>query len=156
MKELSKEEAYSRATALCSKSEKCVSDIRKKLYDWHIDADQHDEVIDRLIDNKYIDEERFAHYFVRDKYRFNRWGRVKIRYHLSQKRIPSFLLDQALSEIDEEVYEEILLKALQTKMRSIKVDQSFEVRQKLMQFAAGRGFTPDEINRGIDEIMKSN
>lgn len=153
MKEYTKQEAYARATALCSKSEKCISDVRKKLYDWHVDADDHYDIIDALIDNKYIDEERFSVYYVRDKYRFNGWGRMKIRHQLSMKSIPSFLVEQALGEIDSEVYDEKMRYALQSKNRSIKTDDKYERRHKLMRFAAGRGYAMDEISNALDDIL---
>lgn len=153
MKEYSKQEAYSRATALCSKSEKCISDIRKKLFDWHVEQDDHNEVIDDLVTNKYINEERFATYYVRDKYRFNGWGRVKIHHHLSQKQIPSALIESALEEIDGEVYKEKLQHALAIKNRSIKTADKYERRNKLMRFAAGRGFSMEEIKRALDFVM---
>lgn len=149
---MNSKEAYSRATALCSKTEKCISDIRKKLYDWKLEAEEHDEVIDILIEHKYIDEVRFSAYFVRDKYRFNGWGRVKIKHHLSQKRIPAYLIDQAMSEIDEKVYMETLSHALAVKNRSVKSEDKYERRNKLMRFAAGRGFTPDEVMKALDVL----
>ncbi len=145
-------DAYSRATTLCSKGEKCIADIRKKLYDWKLEAEHHDAVIDALLENKYIDEERFAHYFVRDKYRFNGWGKIKMRHHLSQKKIPSYLIEQAFGEIDEDDYMERLNHALTVKNRSIKTEDFYERKNKLMRFAAGRGFSPDEINKALDMI----
>ena len=153
MKEYSKQEAYSRATALCSKSEKCMSDVRKKLFDWHVEQEDHDDVINSLVDNKYINEERFATYYVRDKYRFNGWGKIKIRHHLSQKQIPSYLIDEAMLEIDSEVYGEKLQHALSIKNRSIKTEDNYERRHKLMRFAAGRGFSLDEINKALDDML---
>lgn len=150
---MTEKEAYSRATILCSKSEKCMSDIRKKLFDWHVEPEDHDAVIDALVDNKYIDEERFATYFVRDKYRFNGWGRIKMSHHLSQKRIPSYLIEQAFEEIEEDVYKEMLHHALEVKNRSVKAENNFERRMKLMRFAAARGFTPDEINKALESIL---
>ncbi len=153
MKEYSKQEAYSRATALCSKSEKCVSDIRKKLFDWHVERVDHDGVINLLIDNKYINEERFALYFVRDKYRFNGWGRVKIRYQLSLKQIPSDFIEEAMNTIDDELYAEKLRHALEIKNRGITTGDQYERRQKLMRFAAGRGFSSDEIIRELDALL---
>ncbi len=153
MKELSRQEAYSRAAALCSKSEKCVSDIRKKLYDWHVEEEEHEVVIETLIENKYIDEERFAEYYVRDKFRFNGWGKIKIRHHLNQKKIPSYCIEKAISAINKEEYIHNLLKALNGKNKTIKTSDEFERRQKLMRFAAGRGYTLDEINQALDEIF---
>jgi regulatory protein len=150
MKELNAQEAYSRATALCSKSEKCISDVRKKLYDWHVEEEDHEAIIEALIENKYIDEERFSIYYVRDKYCFNHWGKVKIRYHLFQKGLSSHLVDKGIDGIDDAVYKENLLKALTTKNRNLKVEDKYERRQKLVRFAAGRGFSLDEINESLD------
>ncbi len=146
-------EAYSRATALCSKSEKCVSDIRKKLYDWQIEIENHNAILDALVENRYIDEERFTRYFVRDKYRFNGWGKVKIRHQLSQKQIPNYLIEQAFAEIDVEDYSEKLVSILHTKNRSIKTEDKYERRNKLMRFAAGRGFSLDEIQRALGNLL---
>ena len=151
---MDKQQAYSRATALCSKSEKCISDIRKKLYDWKVESEDHDALIDILIKNRYIDEARFAVYFVRDKYRFNSWGKVKIRYQLQQKQIPSELIDCAMAEIDEAEYRQNLIHALAVKNKSIKSEDIYERRQKLMRFAAGRGFSPDEIVNSLANILK--
>ena len=150
---MTEKEAYSRASALCSKSEKCMSDIRKKLFDWHVELEEHDAVIDALVENKYIDEERFATYFVRDKHRFNGWGRVKIRHHLSQKKIPSYLIEQAFEEIKESAYMEMLSHALEVKNRSVKAENTYERRVKLMRFAAGRGYTPDEISKALEDLL---
>ena len=150
---MNQHDAYSRATALCSKSEKCAPDIRKKLYDWQVEPSLHDAVIDALVDNKYIDEARFAAYFVRDKYRFNGWGKIKIRYQLQQKQIPAYLIEQAFEEIDEELYHEQLVRALRNKYKHLNQDDRFVCRQKLMRFAAGRGFSPDEINKALETIL---
>ena len=146
-------EAYSMATALCSKSEKCIADIRKKLYDWQIEVENHDAILEALVENRYIDEERFTRYFVRDKYRFNGWGKIKIRHHLVQKQIPNHLIEQAFAEIDVDDYSEKLISILQTKNRSIKTEDKYERRNKLMRFAAGRGFSLDEIQLTIDNLL---
>ena len=147
-------EAYSRAATLCSKSEKCIADIRQKLYDWQLDADCHEEVIEALVEHKYIDEERYARYFARDKYRFNTWGKIKIRHHLSYKKIPSSLIDQALAEIDEEDYMAGLRHALEVKKRSLRSSNDYDGRQKLMRFAAGRGFSMDEIQHALENLTE--
>lgn len=155
-KKYSIQEAYSRATALCSKSEKCVVDIRKKLFDWSVESDDYDDIINSLIENKYIDEERFATYYVRDKYRFNGWGRVKIQHHLIQKQIPLSYIENALQQIDEKEYLEKLKRALQIKKKALKNTEPYEQQQKLMRFAAGRGYTPEEINKVLVELEEGD
>lgn len=145
--------ALSKAAFLCSKSEKCVSDMRTKLYQWKLPADEHQRLIDYLLSEKYIDEERFTIYFVRDKFRFNKWGRVKIRYHLQHKEISeSFIRAAFESEIDENDYRALVLSLAQSKLKSIKANSDFEKRGKLMQYLSGRGFEPDVVSQAITDL----
>ncbi|HKK82055.1 MAG TPA: regulatory protein RecX, partial [Prolixibacteraceae bacterium] len=92
--------ALSKCMALCSKSEKCISDIRKKLSNWQLPEEETQQVIDNLIDEKFIDEQRFAESFMRDKFRFNHWGKIKIIYHLKAKGISSGDIAHGINEID--------------------------------------------------------
>ncbi len=153
MPKYSKQEAYARATALCSRGEKCVSDLYQKLRDWQVEEDFHHEIIQALLEDKYIDEERFALYFSQDKCRFNGWGKIKIRHHLLAKGIAKGLIDKALDGIDEKDYARILLKTLQGKNRTLKDANAYERRQKLMRFGLGRGFSAEEIKKAFVIVL---
>lgn len=145
--------ALSKVQFICSKQEKCCSDIRTKLRSWGISSHDQDEIIDSLIDDKFIDESRFATFFVRDKFRFNRWGRIKIAYHLKQKQIPSDIISNALCEIDEEEYIATLTELLQMKLPAIKAEDKYQLRIKLFRFIQGRGFEPDLANNAITKLL---
>ena len=135
-----KEEALHRAAALCTMAEKCEADIRTKLRDWGIAEKDADDIVQRLKEGKYLDEERYCHAFVNDKLRFNGWGRIKITYTLRQKGIADSLIDDALAHIDEDAYTRMLTELLQTKLRSVKGKTSEERIGKLVRFAQSRGF----------------
>jgi len=144
--------ALSKAMAICSKAEKCVSDIQQKLNDWGVEAADAQKIIKTLIAEKFIDEERYARYFVRDKFRFNQWGKVKIAYMLTSKKIPSAIIDEALQEIDDDASLELLVKLLKDKARKIKFANEYDKKGKLIRFAQSRGFGFEVINEALQSL----
>jgi len=151
--EFSYESALSKVQYICSKQEKCCSDIRKKLDVWQISYDDQDTIIQSLIDDKFIDEKRFSGFYVRDKYRFNKWGRIKITHHLKQKQIPEHIIMEALESIPESEYENNLVEILTSKMRSVRGDDSYQLKGKLYRFAQSRGFESNLIFRIIENLL---
>ena len=137
--------AYLKATTICSRGETCSFDILEKLRKWGLEEAPAREVIDQLKSEKYIDDERFARAYVKDKFRFNHWGRQKIAYLLSSKRISREIQEIALEEIEDENYSEELIKLIKAKEKNVKADDSFDRRNKLMRFAMARGFETDQI-----------
>ena len=136
-KECSESEARNKAEAYCSSVERCVSEVEAKLEQWGADHEIKDRVIEHLIKEKYIDQRRYCAAFVRDKYRFNQWGRMKIVQALRLKKIPT---DVILSGLVEQ------------KKRSIKANTDYERNGKLIRFAIGRGFEMEEILRCVKQI----
>lgn len=151
---LSEENALYRAAALCSRCEQAESDIRTKLKGWGISGDEAEKIITRLISEKYIDENRYAHAYCRDKFRFSSWGRVKIAFALRQKHISSEAIEAALAEIDENAYQDALQTTLRAKFRSLRGKEPAQVRASLYRFAASRGFEPNLVMSAITEITK--
>ena len=144
-KTLTPPEALHRAAALCSSSEHCITDIREKLSRWGIGELDARTIVERLVQERFIDEERYAIAFAKDKFRFSGWGRIKIRYALQQKRIGN-------NDIVEEAYTTLLADLLEKKSRSIN-DEDVEVRRsKLLRFAASRGFETELVFRILKEI----
>lgn len=139
-KQLTEQEALFRLTALCAQSEQCEFNLREKLRKWGFDMDVQDRVIDYLYDEKYLDESRFAHAYARDKMRYNQWGRQKIEQGMRLLQISQPVRREALLELPEQEYLEILQHILTTKARSVKADNNFERNGKLIRFAVGRGF----------------
>jgi regulatory protein len=151
--DISAKAALSKVQFICSKQEKCCSDIRKKLQNWNISLDDQDEIIQSLIEDKFIDESRFTNFYVRDKYKFNKWGRIKISYHLKHKQIPEYIINEALNQINSEEYRENLHDILQSKLRSLKDDDVYQLKTKLYRFAQSRGFESQLSLNLIDDLI---
>lgn len=134
----------------CSKSEKCISELRQKLYDWKSNPDDHDKIIQELLKQNFIDEERYANYYVNDKFRFNKWGRIKIKMHLYQKRIPEDYIQQALNQISEDEYIKMLKNVINQKRKQVKEKDPYTLKNKLIRHASSKGFEADHILKVID------
>lgn len=152
-KEISYHSALSKMQFICSRQEKCCYDIRKKLENWSLSYDDQDKIIQSLIDDKFIDERRYTGFYVRDKYKFNKWGRIKISHHLKQKQIPEFIIIEAFETILEEEYNENLEDILSSKLRGTREDDPYKLRAKLYRFAQSRGFESNLILKCIDKIL---
>lgn len=135
-------DAMNMAARYCSLAEHCKQDVLSKLNKFELTESEIQQLVDWLIREGYINESRYTNAFVKDKFRFARWGKVKIRQSLREKRIPSALIEDALSLIDEEEYCNCLKELLEQKSRSTKARNTYEKRSKLVRFAAGRGFEP--------------
>lgn len=146
-------EALHRAAALCSSAEHCTADIREKLARWGVTEADSRTIIDRLVQERFIDEQRYAVAFVKDKFRFAGWGRIKMRYALQQKRIDGSDIDHALATLDEEPYNDRLLELLQAKSRSIRDDAPEARRAKLFRFATSRGFESALIFNALKQVV---
>lgn len=144
-KECSVEEARAKAEYYCALAERCKSEVLAKLQQWGAPEEAWEDIVRHLEAGKFVDERRYAAFYVRDKYRFNQWGRLKISQALRQKQIPSECVAEAMKEIDEEEYLSILLSMLKKKMGSVKATGDYERNGKLVRFAAGRGYEADLI-----------
>ncbi len=150
MIEITETDALSRVAAYCSTAEHCRAEVTEKLQRWGIPYDAIDRIINRLEQEKYMDEERFCRAFIHDKYRFAKWGKMKIAQGLYMKKIPSDVAWRYLNEIDEEEYLSILRDLLASKRKSIHAADDYELNGKLMRFAMSRGFELKDIKRCID------
>lgn len=137
--------AFDKASLLCSRSEKCTSEILEKLRRWGLSAEESEAVVEKLIEEKYLNDERFARAYVKDKFRFNHWGKQKIAHMLRAKNISPEILELAFEEIEDEGYVDELRKLLIDKEKSIKAKDKYDKRNKLMRFALGRGFESGEV-----------
>ena len=145
------EQAFQRAASLCSGSEHCISDIEEKLHRWGVAKADTKRVIDTLIDEKYIDEIRYATAYTRDKLRFSHWGRIKIRTMLRAQRISEADINNAFDDIDQEEYLGILESIISKKRQTMDDAESYASRAKLIRFAMQRGFEMHEITKFISE-----
>lgn len=143
-------EALNKAAAYCTLCERCVSEVSSKLIAWGVSVTEQNKIIARLIDEKFIDEARYCRAFVNDKLRFNRWGRIKIIASLRDKRLPQEYISEAIANIDDDSYIEILKEVIAIKRKEFKGKDDFTTRQKLIRHAASRGFEPAIIMRFIN------
>ena len=151
-KECTAEEARLKAEAYCSMAERCTDDVLRKLGQWGAPGEFHGEIVDALRKERFIDDRRYATAFVRDKYRFNQWGRIKISQALRMKSIAPDCISVALDEIDSEEYGSILMSLLQKKCRGIKASSDYERNGKLVRFAASHGYEMEEILRCLKQM----
>ncbi len=147
MKNLSPQEALHRAAALCSRSEYATAEIDNKLSAWGIAKPDREKIIERLTDEKFINDERFARVFTNDKLRFNRWGRIKIAYALQQKKISSLQIRKALEQIESVQYEQTLVSLIKEKAKTLNETDDYQRKNKIYRFVLSRGFEPELISR---------
>ena len=141
-----------RMRALCSRREYCRKDVMKKVMT-ALDGDvaKAEEVVAKLVEERYVDDLRYAAAFARDKASIAGWGEAKIRYMLSSKGIDRELIAQALDEVDDKRAETRLEKLMENKVRSLKDDP--QRRLKLLRFGLGRGYSYDQVTEMIDKML---
>ncbi len=149
-KEMTGRQAYQKLAALCARSEHCQQEMLDKMRQWGVDKEEQAQVMERLIKERYVDDERFARAFVYDKIRYSKWGRRKVEQALWLKHIDEGTGRQILDEVDDEEYLKILRPMLKQKQRSIKAQSEYERTKKLIKFAIGRGFTLDLIKQCLE------
>lgn len=150
MKEVTEQGAYLQLAQLCARSEHCQHDMQEKMRRWGMSDEAQARVMQRLVSERYVDDERYARAFVRDKIRYNKWGRRKVEQALWMKHIDDDIRERVLGEVDDEEYLAVLRPLLKQKRKNTKADSDYELNQKLVKFALGRGFTFDIIRQCID------
>lgn len=144
---LTYEEALYKSAAYCSQSEHCISELKNKLVQWNVTESDQLRIIRYLMEEKYIDEKRFAIAYVKDKFRYNKWGKIKIRLELNLKRIEKELIEAALETIDSDEYSEMIIRLAKDKEKKLTYRNEYERKGKLYRFLAGKGFEMDVISR---------
>ncbi len=150
MKQKTENDAYQTLAALCAQAEHCQYEMLEKMRRWELPADAQARVMQRLVGERFVDDERYTRAFVNDKVRYNKWGRRKIEQALWQKHIDETVRQRVLDEVDDEVYISVLRPLLKQKRQSVKAPDAAMMNQKLVRFAMGRGFTFDIIRQCLD------
>lgn len=138
-------DALRKAASFCAYQERTQQEVRERLSDWGFTGDDAEAVIAELIEQNYLNEERFARTFAGGKFRVKSWGKRKIRQHLQQRGITGYNLDQAMREIEPDDYRQTLANLLDKKRRSLKDDNPLIVKQKLARFALSKGYEPELV-----------
>lgn len=147
---MTEQEAFLRLSALCAQAEHCEYEMQEKMRRWQLPDDAQARVMQRLVSERYVDDNRYALAFARDKVKYNKWGRRKVEQALWQKRIKDDIRQQVLDGIGDADYISVLRPLLQQKRRAVKARNDYELRMKLVKFALGRGFTMDVIRQCVN------
>ena len=149
-------EAKTKLEALCAYQERCSSELEKKLYQWRFDQEDTDRLLAHLISNNFLNEERFAEAFVSGKVNIKKWGKIKIRQHLKQKRISKYSMDKGISSIDDEVYMSNLKGLAERKYLSLDREKdSYAKKVKVYRFLSSKGYETDLIKDIVEEFFNS-
>lgn len=149
-KALTPGEALNKAASYCTLCERCISEVSTKFTAWGVPQDEQQKIIERLVDEGFINEARYCRAFVNDKVRFNRWGRIKILAALREKRLPRELVNEAIDNIDEEQYTASLTEVIAAKRKELKGKDDHTAQQKIIRHAASRGYEPSLIFKALD------
>lgn len=140
-KYLTKEEALQKARHYCAYQERCHSEVKEKLYGFGLWKNDVEDLLSTLIEEDYLNEERFAIQFAGGRFRLKQWGRVKIKYELKQKKVSEYLIKKALKEIDEDDYLKTLQKLFEQKKKLLSAEKNiFTKKRKLQDFLMQKGY----------------
>ncbi|MGG9963952.1 regulatory protein RecX [Ferruginibacter sp. SUN106] len=147
------QQALPKAKHYCAYQERCHSEVKEKLYGFGLNTKEVDQIVSTLIEENYLNEERFAIQFAGGHFRSKKWGRVKISYALKQKRISPYCIKKALKQIDEEEYAKTLQKLFEEKLRTLKSEKnSFIKKRKLQDNLMQKGYETELIRELLAEI----
>ena len=144
------EMALQRLTALCASAEHCEYEMTEKMRKWEVDESDRQRIVEYLRDAKFVDDERYARAFVKDKIKYNKWGRRKVEQALWAKHIADDIRQRVLDEVDDSEYKSVLADLLKSKRRSVKAATDYELNMKLIKFALSRGFDYSIVRQCID------
>jgi Uncharacterized protein conserved in bacteria len=130
----------SRAMALCSRREYCPEDIRAKLETLGLGENDTGKVIEILLKENFLNENRYAEAFVKDKFHYNKWGKVKIAAHLKMKKLPAAIIRSALGCIDDDLYRKTLSDLIVSRRRNVKAKNQYDLKGKLLRYGLSKGF----------------
>ena len=144
------EMALQRLSALCASAEHCEYEMTEKMRKWEVEESDCERIMVYLRKAKFVDDERYARAFVKDKIKYNKWGRRKVEQGLWAKHIAEDIRQRVLDEVDESQYKSVLTDLLKSKRRSIKAANDYEMNRKLIKFALSRGFDYSIVRHCID------
>jgi len=133
------ETALKKAMALCAARENCTKDIRYKLSEWGVDDTGAEKIIEQLIRDNFLSDSRYAKAFTSDRFKHNKWGKIKIASQLRIKGISENIVASALEEINDEEYMDMIREIITTHSRFIKAKSKFDLKGKLLRFGLSKG-----------------
>jgi regulatory protein len=152
--QLTKEQALQKLRSYCAYQERCHVEVKEKLYSFGLRKQQVEELMAQLIEEDYLNEERFAIQYAGGHFRMKQWGRVKIKHGLKQKQVSTYCINKAMKEIEEEDYNKTLRKLAQQKWESVKGEgvNLFVKMSKTTDYLLQKGYEQDLIRMVIEEL----
>ena len=152
-KRLTKDQAWQKIKYFTAYQERCHQEVKDKLYSFGLYGNQVEEVIAQLIEENYLNEERYAAMFTGGKFRMKQWGRVKIRHALKQKRISEYCLNKAMKAIADEDYQQALEKLARQKWSALSTEKNlFTKKVKALNYLLGKGYEMDLVRTVIEQL----
>lgn len=153
-KQLTREQALQKLKHYCAYQERSHAEVKDKLYSLGVWSQDREQVIATLIEENYLNEERFAIAFAGGKFRVKQWGRTRITYELKQKQVSDYCIRKALKQIDEDDYRKTLYQLAAAKYASLKQEQYLVRTKKTMDYLVRRGFEPDLVAQALKNIRE--
>ena len=157
VKKLTPEQAFQKARHYCGYQERSHTEVKEKLYSFGLWKTDVEILLSRLIEENYLNEERFAQQFAGGKFRMKQWGRIKIKHELKQKQVSEYCIKKAMKEIDEEEYMKVLQKLAAKKWKSVKGPgvNRFTKLGKTTAFLLQKGYESELVKRVLSELEKA-
>ena len=147
------QQALPKAKHYCAYQERCHSEVKDKLYSFGLNTREVDQILSTLIEENYLNEERFAIQYAGGHFRSKKWGKVKIAYTLKQKQVSAYCIKKALRQIDEDDYLKALQKLLEEKLKTLKSEKNiFIKKRKLQDYLMQKGYETDLIREMINKL----
>ena len=152
--QLTKEQALPKVRQYCAYQERCHSEVKEKLYSFGLYKKDVEQLISNLIEENYLNEERFAIVFAGGRFRIKHWGKVKIKYELKQKQVSEYCIKKALQEINSADYLKTLYKLAEGKLKLLEVEKNiFTKKKKLQDYLLQKGFEGQLIQTVIKDLI---
>lgn len=139
------DQALHKAAAYCSLSERCISELYDKFKFWMVQSEDKEKIIEFLLRENYINEKRFAAAFIKDKFAYNKWGKIKLRMELKAKKIDESIIEDALLKITDKEYRTMMNKLMLDKEKEITFRNEYDKKAKLFRYLSGKGYETDYI-----------
>jgi regulatory protein len=135
----------------CADAEHCTSDVVQKLRDWNVEESEFEAILEHLRKNKFLDDQRYLHSYVSEKWNLDRWGRQKIKNKLEEKGFEEGIIESAYHIINESEYISVLSQLLEQKLRALVNDPHESIVRKLATFAGAKGFEEEYVHQWLEQ-----
>ena len=152
---LTPQQALPKIKQYCAYQERCHSEVKEKLYGYGLYKNEVEALISQMVEDNYLNEERFAIQFASGKFRIKQWGKMKIKYQLKQKQVSEYCIKKALAAIDEEDYDKTLARLAGIKLKSLKAEKNLFIKKKKLQdYLRMKGYETDLVSDAVNKTVQ--